>query len=116
MTATASAETEKAAASETDNPMHPANCATGTAKTVDVVVSVVVLALLPFIFGLYVSVVVIMVMWLVSVVVLPLLPFISGLYMSVVVIMVMWLVAVVVLPLLPFISGLYMSVVVIMVM
>ena len=39
--------------------------------------------------GLYMSVVVIMVMWLLSVVVLPLLPFMSGLYMSVVVIMVM---------------------------
>ena len=44
------------------------------------------------------------------------LPFMSGLYMSVVVIMVMWLVSVVVLPLVPFMSGLYMSVVVIMVM
>ena len=66
--------------------------------------------------GMYMSVVVIMVMWLVSVVVLPLLPFMPGMYLSVVVIMVMWLVSVVVLPLLPFRPGMYLSVVVIMVM
>ena len=62
MAATASAETENAAASDTDNPMHPPTSATATDKTVDVVVSVVVLPLLPFISGLYMSVVVIIVM------------------------------------------------------
>ena len=73
----ASADAEKVAASETDKPMQPSNLATGTTNIVvlKVVVSVLVLPLLPFMPGMYSSVVVIMVMWLVSVVVLLLLPF-----------------------------------------
>ena len=77
----------------------------------------VVLKLLMFMpGGLYMSVVVIIVMWLVSVVLTLLVFMPGGMYMSVVVIIVMWLVSVVLTLLMFMPGGLYMSVVVIIVM
>ena len=75
---TASEEPANKSGSETDRLMQPSKRATPVIIMVVLVVSVVV-PLLLFMSGLYMSVVVIPVMWLVSVVVLKLLPFMPGL-------------------------------------
>ena len=80
-TSRASEEPANTSGSETDRLMQPSKRATPVIIMVVLVASVVV-PLLLFMSGLYMSVVVIPVMWLVSVVVLKLLPFMPGLDMT----------------------------------